>query len=132
LKVPDVTGTKKKDPRHSLGRRGEELAAAELIRRGYRLCRRNWRCRAGEVDIVAQHDGWLVFVEVRTRRGPDMGTPEASLTPAKQARMIRVAQSYLDAFGFADLDWRIDVVAVEMTRTGRLQRIDVYENAITG
>jgi putative endonuclease len=130
--VPDVTGTQKKDPRHSLGRRGEELAAAELIRRGYQLCRRNWRCPAGEVDIVARHDGWLVFVEVRTRRGPDMGTPEASLTPAKQARMIRVAQSYLDAFDLFDLDWRIDVVAVEMTRGGRLERIDVYENAITG
>ncbi len=120
------------DPRRGLGRRGEELAVAELTRRGYRILLRNWRCQEGEVDVVARHDRWLVFVEVRTRRGRDMGTPEASITPAKRARLVRVAQSYLSEFELQAVDWRIDVVAIELTRGGELVRVDVYENAVTG
>jgi putative endonuclease len=120
------------DPRRGLGRRGEALAAATLARRGYVIRQRNWRCRAGEVDIIAAHGDCLVFVEVRTRRGRELGSPEASITPAKQARLIQVAQSYLLEFDIGTVDWRIDVVAVELTRGGQLVRVDVYENAITG
>ncbi len=120
------------DPRRGLGRRGEELAARELTRRGYRLRARNWRCAAGEVDIVAEQGEWLVFVEVRTRRGNRFGSPEASITPAKQARLIQVAEAYLDAHHLSDVAWRIDVVAVEMSPQGKLLRIEVYENAVTG
>ena len=120
------------DPRRGLGRRGEELAVAELTRRGYTIRRRNWRCPLGEIDIIAEHDGWLVFAEVRTRRGRDMGLPEASITPAKRARLIQVAQSYLAEFEPGEVDWRIDVIAIELTRGGKLLRIDVYENAVTG
>ena len=120
------------DPRRGLGRRGEELAAAELTQRGYVIRQRNWRCPAGEIDIVAEHGGRPVFVEVRTRRGRALGTPEVSITPAKRERLIRVAQSYLLEAGVGEVDWRIDVVAVELTSSGRLVRIDVYENAVTG
>lgn len=120
------------DPRRGLGRRGEELAVAELVRRGYRVRERNWRCSDGEMDVVAEHGHWLVFVEVRTRRGRALGIPEVSITPAKRARLIRVAENYLAESESGDVDWRIDVVAVEMTRRGRLLRIDVYENAVTG
>jgi putative endonuclease len=121
-----------RDPRRGLGRRGEELAVAELTRRGYTIHQRNWRCAAGEVDLVAEHDDWLVFVEVRARRGRALGAPEASITPAKRARMIQVAQSYLAELELGEVDWRIDVVAVELTRGGKLLRVDVYENAVTG
>jgi len=120
------------DPRRGLGQRGEELAAAELTRRGYTVLHRNWRCPAGEVDLVARHAAWLVFVEVRARRGRDLGTPEASITPAKQARLIQVAECYLDEMAPGDVDWRIDVVAVEFAPNGKLLRIDVYENAVQG
>ena len=120
------------DPRRGLGRRGEELAVAELTQRGYVICQRNWRCAAGEIDIVAEHEGRLVFVEVRARRGRALGTPEASITPAKRERLIRVAQSYLAEAGVGEVDWRIDVVAVELTSSGRLVRVDLYENAVTG
>jgi putative endonuclease len=120
------------DARQALGQRGEELAVTELIRRGYAIRTRNWRCRAGEIDIVAEHAGWLVFVEVRTRRGRAMGSPEMSITPTKQARLIQVAQSYLAEFEPQALDWRIDVVAIELSPGGKLLRIDVYENAVRG
>jgi putative endonuclease len=120
------------DPRRGLGRRGEELAVAELARRGYNIRQRNWRCQAGEIDVVAEQAGWLVFVEVRTRRGRELGPPEVSITPAKRARLIQVAQSYLAELESPEMDWRIDVVAIEMTRGGKLMRLDLYENAVTG
>lgn len=120
------------DPRRGLGQRGEELAVAELVQRGYKIRQRNWRCSEGEIDVVAEHDDSLVFVEVRTRRGRALGTPEVSITPTKRARLIQVAEVYLAESEPQEVDWRIDVVAVEMTRRGKLLRIDVYENAVTG
>jgi putative endonuclease len=60
-----------------------------------------------------------------------LGTPEESITPAKQARLIELGEAYVQASGWAG-DWRIDVVAVEMDRRGRLLRVDHYENAVTG
>ncbi|MGD1993898.1 MAG: YraN family protein [Anaerolineae bacterium] len=118
--------------RARLGRRGEEIAARALTRRGYRIITRNWRCPAGEVDIVAQHGQTWTFVEVRTRRGTRFGTPEESITAAKQARMIDVARSYLAEHDIGDVDWRLDLVAIELDRGGRLVRLDVLENAVEG
>lgn len=117
------------DRRKALGKLGESLAARELERRGYRIVERNWRCPAGEMDLVAEQRGVLVFVEVRTRRGRERGTPEESLTTRKQAKLIEVAQAYLEE-GTSDRDWRIDVVAVELSSRGELLRVDVIENAI--
>ena len=116
------------DARVRLGRRGEELALAELSQGGYESVARNWRCRAGEVDIIALCDGVYHFFEVRTRRGIEFGAPEESLTPAKQQRMIDVALTYLAEHDLNDVDWRVGLVAVELDRAGRLLRIEVYES----
>ena len=116
--------------RIGLGRRGEELAAQALTRQGYQIVARNWRCEAGEVDIVARKDGVWHFVEVRTRRGTDFGTPEESLTPPKQVRMVAVAEHYLAAHGLEDVDYWLDLVAVELDRAGRLVRVEVLENIV--
>jgi len=118
------------DPRRALGKLGETLAARELERRGYRIVERNWRCSIGEIDIVAEKDGQLVIVEVRTRRGDERGTPQESITPAKQVKLIELAQTYLQEHDLDNRDWRIDVVAVELSPRGQLLRIDVIENAI--
>lgn len=116
--------------RQALGRAGEALAARELERRGYRILARNWRCLAGEIDIVAQHAGVTVFVEVRTRRGQERGTPQESVTPAKQAKLIETALTYLQESAIEDCDWRIDVVAVQLSPRGEVLHIDVIENAV--
>lgn len=116
--------------RKRLGRRGEDLATAYLAERGYVVRERNWRCLAGEIDIVAEEGGCLVFVEVRTRRGRKYGSPEESVTPVKQAKLAEVAQTYLQQHGWEG-DWRIDVVAVEMTSGGKLLRVDLIQNAVT-
>lgn len=75
----------------TLGQRGEHLAAKYLEQHGYRLLERNWRCQAGEIDIVAELDGLLVIVEVKTRRTTDCGHPLEALTPTKIARLYRLA-----------------------------------------
>ena len=121
---------KMSDTRRALGNRGETLAAQKLQSLGYTIHERNWRCAVGELDIVAEKDDMLIFVEVRTRRGDRFGTPEESITPAKRAKLIEVAWTYLDEHDAEDRNWRIDVVAVEVGSRGEVVRIDVLENAI--
>jgi putative endonuclease len=119
------------DDRRGLGWHGEELAARHLIRKDYEILAQNWRCETGELDLVARHGRCLVFVEVRARRGQAFGSPEESITPAKQARLADLAEAYVQASSWSG-DYRIDVVAVQFDQRGRLQRIDHYENAVTG
>lgn len=119
--------------RKNLGDAGERLAALFLEQRGYHILARNWRSplRAGEMDLIAQDADGLAFVEVRTRRGDQMGTPEESLTPRKRARLIQVAQEFLAAHNeYADSAWRIDLVAIELDRAGKIVRMDVIKSAI--
>ena len=116
--------------RQSLGKRGEQYAAQYLTNHGYAVRARNWRCPVGEIDLVTERDGMLIFVEVRTRRSDRLGTPEESITPTKRARLIAAAQTYLDEQGQADRDWRIDVVAIEIGSRGDVKRCTLIENAI--
>ena len=75
--------------------------------------------------------GCLALVEVRTRRGESLGSPEESITARKRARLIALAEFYVQASQWPG-DWRIDVVAVDLGSRGRLMRVDHYENAVTG
>jgi putative endonuclease len=118
-------------PKRGLGNLGEALAARMLAGKGYRVITRNWRCPMGELDVIAQDGDCLVFVEVRTRRGEMLGSPEESITRAKQARLVALAESYTQECGW-ERDWRIDVVAIELDMRGRLIRVDHYESAVTG
>ena len=118
------------DPRRQLGAFGERVAAAHLEARGYRIVERNWRCREGEIDIVATTGDCLVFVEVRTRRGQDCGSALESVGPAKGARLALLAQAYCQERPDLPPDRRIDVVAVELSPSGRLLGIQHIENAV--
>ena len=71
-----------RDRRGQLGRRGEELACERLTAAGLEVVARNWRCRAGEIDVIAAGPGLLVFCEVKTRRGHGYGTPAEAVTHA--------------------------------------------------
>jgi len=119
------------DARRALGQLGEELAVRHLQGLGYVILERNYRCQSGEVDIIARDRERLAFVEVRARRGTAFGTPEESVTHQKQVRLATVARNYLQEKGYADVDWGIDVVAVEFTPRGVLRRIELIRNAVT-
>lgn len=96
--------------RQRLGSAAEQRAADLLVQAGLAIVDRNWRCRAGELDLVA-HDGpVLVFVEVRARTRDACGGARASITPAKQARLLRCAQHYLQHRGGPPPPCRFDLV----------------------
>ena len=116
--------------RRALGQLGEDLAARHLEQLGYVILERNYRCPSGEIDIIARDEERLAFVEVRARRGTAYGTPEESVTPRKQVRLATVARHYLQEKGCEDVDWGIDVVAVEFAPRGVLQRIECLRNAV--
>lgn len=120
------------DYKRKLGQRGEEIATTYLQRQGYLILARNWRCSAGELDIVAREGETLAFVEVRARRGNRFGTAEESITPAKQAKLVELAQIYLQEKGTTDQDWRIDVVAVDLDQRGNAKRLNLIRNAVWG
>jgi putative endonuclease len=119
------------DPRRQLGRWGEQRAGEFLQTQGYQILERNWRCASGEIDLVAWEGECLAFVEIRTRRSRHYGAPEESITPAKRARLIVLAQTYMQAHPELACDWRIDVVAVELRRASPV-RIHLIRNAVTG
>jgi putative endonuclease len=113
--------------RRRLGDFGESVAVAHLKREGYTILERNWRCQTGEIDLVARWQEELVFVEVRTRRSTAYGSPEESLTKAKQQRLIALAYAYLEAHhldGDDTVSWRIDVVAIAIDQNGRVARLN--------
>jgi putative endonuclease len=121
--------------RAAVGRRGERAAARHLTRRGYRLLARNYATRQGEVDIVAFRDGVLAFVEVRSQTEPILVDPAATVTRAKQLRVIKAAQSYCTAHGLPreDVALRFDVITVRFAK-GRKAEVRHIEDAfgITG
>jgi putative endonuclease len=96
----------------TLGRRGEDAAARYLEARGMTLIERNWRCRAGEIDIVALDGRVVVFCEVKTRRGERCGSADEAVDARKQRRLARVARRYLARNGLEEVTCRFDVVSV--------------------
>ena len=81
--------------RLSLGKKGEELAIAQLRALKYKIIERNFKCALGEIDIIAREKDMLVFVEVKTRRTKDFGGPAAAVNRRKQRQLSRVALTYL-------------------------------------
>jgi putative endonuclease len=116
--------------RSRIGRSAEIAAAAELGRRGYRIIASNYRCRAGEIDFVADEGGCLVFVEVRCKRTNDYGTPAGSITPAKMRKLVATAEHYLFEHNLADIACRFDVVEV-VAVDGKLVVKDILRDAFT-
>ncbi len=96
----------------ALGRLGEDLAAHYLSGAGYRVLDRNWRCGAGEIDLVALDRDELVFVEVKTRSSIAFGHPLEAITPVKLARLRRLAAAWCEAHEGTSRRMRIDAVAV--------------------
>jgi putative endonuclease len=115
--------------RQTLGHVGESAAVRYLESLGWTVLERNYRCRAGEIDVVARDQESVVFVEVRTRASDVFGTPEESITASKARRMMRCALTYMTVHPDLSADWRIDVVAVRVERSRTLS-VSHYRNAV--
>lgn len=116
--------------RRDTGILGEKLAQDFLRRRSYLILETNYRCAEGEIDIIANHGEFLVFIEVRTKKSLQQGSPEESITPAKMEKLRTVAARYLQTHSDLPPSWRIDVVAIELDRSNKLLRIELIENAV--
>ncbi|MFB9908092.1 YraN family protein [Allokutzneria oryzae] len=112
-------GTGRGGANQELGRRGEDLAVCYLERQGLVVLSRNWRCRLGELDVVATDGHVLVVGEVKTRSGTGFGRPEEAVTPAKLRRMRALANQWLATYRVGWCAVRCDVIAVLCRPDGR-------------
>jgi putative endonuclease len=100
--------------RREIGNLGEEMAARYLLTQGYQIMETNFRCRSGEIDIIARKFNCYHFVEVKTRCGDDYGTPAESVTAKKQHRIMMTAKYYLTSKGIRDVPIQFDVIEIEI------------------
>jgi len=113
--------------RVALGKTGEDLACAELERRGYAIVARRYRRRGGEIDIIARHGETMVFVEVKAREGHAFGEAAEAVTALKRRRIAQLALDYVTRRGLSQRPCRFDVVSIHFD-AGR-PRIEVFQNA---
>ncbi len=110
-----------------VGKKGEELAAAYLASAGYRILDRNYRCMFGEIDIVAEEGGNIVFIEVKSRRSLAYGDPQLAVGYRKQRQISLVALHYIEEKQKHGCNARFDVVAVKILPVGT--KIELIKNA---
>ena len=119
--------------RIELGAKGEKLAIRYLKNRGYRIVQRNYRCKLGEIDIIAEHGVDLVFIEVKTRSDSSYGSAVESVTPYKQKQLAKVALEYISKRDCHNRPVRFDVVGIELQKTrgekSRESSIELLQNA---
>ncbi len=109
-----------------LGQEGEDRAAKHLEKLGYKILERNYRTRAGEIDLIALDRGEVVFVEVKTRTNNAYGAPELAVNPQKQRRMINTALGYIRSKKLHQVPCRFDVVAIS---TAKERKVELIQNA---
>jgi len=115
--------------RKALGRKGEEAAAHWLESQGFCILEKNFRCPRGEIDLIARDGDQLVFIEVRSRSSASLGSPEESVNRRKQQRITAVARHYLACFHRDIETVRFDVIAVIMSREGRVKEFRLIKDA---
>jgi putative endonuclease len=114
-------------PNLATGASGEDEVALRYSRAGYRLIARNWRCSIGELDLIIERGGTLVFCEVKTRTGSRFGGGYEAVTPRKQQKVRAVAEAFISRFEAAPAGMRFDVASVRI-RAGAAQ-VEIFEDA---
>jgi len=118
------------EKRLKLGREGEEAAVAYLKKRGYRILEKNFRAKLGEIDVIAEQNATVVFIEVKARADHQYGHPFNAVTPVKQRKIIQVAQSYLAKHRLIENSARFDVVGLTVDpENPKSFLIELLENA---
>ncbi|WP_248926391.1 YraN family protein [Paenibacillus hamazuiensis] len=120
----------KSDRRKLLGAEGEKLALEHILQQNYKILAQNWRCRTGELDLIAEHEAVIVFIEVRTRRKTGtFGFAQESVDFRKQRKVRETAQVFLQQRRLADRQIRFDVVTVHMEPDGTDPELQHIVNA---
>jgi len=129
-KKTDPTPPTASDGNKGTGELGEEAAAEFINAHGYRIMERNFRCKGGEIDIIARdpEDRSLVFIEVKARKGLSYGVPQLAVTPFKQRQISKAALTWLSKNRLHDQNARFDVIAILLHTDGR-HAIEHIKNA---
>lgn len=109
---------------------GEQTAAQYLEQRGYRIVARNYRTPYGELDLVVEKEGQLVFVEVKTRSSQEFGMPEDAITEKKRAHILQSAFHYIQENGLEESEWRVDVISIIRAAGQSEPEVTWFENAL--
>ena len=113
------------------GKLGENLACRALKQKGYHIIERNYRCRHGEIDVIANKGGCLVFIEVRSKTDASFGTAAESVTAVKKQHLTATAMHYLASHNNLPADWRVDFVGINLDVSGlQAPSIEILENAL--
>ena len=119
---------KREGSTQDLGKYGEDLAIKFLKRKGYKILQRNFRSKFGEIDIIAQEQDTLVFVEVKTRWSQSFGPPEEAITPWKIKAIIKTGQYFKLLHPQTPDCLRMDAVVIEMDKGGQVSRMEIVKN----
>lgn len=117
-----------KTSRQAVGKLGEETAAKFLISKGYKVLTKNFRNRIGEIDIIAEEAGDIVFIEVKARTSNNFGTAIEAVNSRKQAKIRQVALCYISNIGGTQRNYRFDVVTVNIQENKVIQ-LELIKNA---
>jgi putative endonuclease len=101
-------------PKSNVGEYGENLAKEYLVQKGYTIVAQNWRCKMGELDIVAQAEQKTIFVEVKTRRTVNIEEVYLQYNTKKRDKLVRAIFAYLQAHDMHDVNWRFDMIAIAL------------------
>jgi len=116
--------------RQHIGKLGEKIAETFLISRGFLILDRNFSTPFGEIDLIAEQNGYIVFLEVKTRISERFGPPLSSITRTKQRHILKNCQFYLKRFGLYGRPCRIDAIAVSLDTRRELRALKHVKNAI--
>jgi putative endonuclease len=105
-------------PTRPFGQRGEGIAADYLKHQGYTITSTNWRCKHGEIDLIARKDDVLIFVEVRTRHSDTVETAFESIVVRKRKKLAALAELYVSMNNLEEMNWRVDVIAIAIPPNG--------------
>jgi putative endonuclease len=114
--------------RTTLGERGERTACGFLKERGYEILEKNYKCKLGEIDVIALRRGRLAFVEIKTRSSGQFGMPQEAVDLRKQEKIFKVAQWYLKEKKLVKVPLAFDVVAI-LWKEGKMPEISLFEDA---
>ena len=117
------------EERTELGKKGENIACKFLEKNGYQIMERNYRNKAGEIDIIARDKDDIVFVEIKTKLSKDFAQPELSVNPSKQRKIVKTALTYLMVKGIKKTGCRFDVIGITGEKEER--KIELIKNAFT-
>lgn len=95
-----------------VGNYGENVASLHLLKKGYSILDKNFRCKLGEIDIIAKKDSYIIFVEVKSRYGTNYGNPMEAVNYSKKYKIYKTALAYIQKRNLIDFDFRFDIIEI--------------------